>query len=202
MLVGNQPPSMGRAEGGWHVHWTPATRPMLVRLWRTQNLRSKRWSLPLAGRRAGPLQCCPPLISPTWVSQSDHLPPWASVSSSVISKGLNKMLANVPSGSPSTMDSGGHPSVLINLLQNEALSPGGKKCFIGRVMPKFDLLLESQVFGRKRSLFRHLLSDRKLPVSTLDWIIIFFARRCLSKYQTDNFLPRALVGGGTSPWCL
>lgn len=77
------------------------------------------------------------------------------------------MLANVPSGPPSAMGSEGHPSVLINLLRNEALSPGGQTCFIGRVVPKFDLLLESQGLGRKRSLFRHHLSDCKLPLSAL-----------------------------------
>ena len=46
-------------EAGWHVRWTPTIWPTLVRFWRTQNLRARRWSPPSAGRRADPLQCCP-----------------------------------------------------------------------------------------------------------------------------------------------
>ena len=47
------------------------------------------------------------------------------------------------------MGSEGHPSVLINLLRNEALSPGGQTCFIGRVVPKFVFYWSLRVLGGK-----------------------------------------------------
>lgn len=94
-----------------------------------------------------------PLTSRTCVSQCDRLTPRASVSSSVITKGLTEMMTNVPSGSPSAMGSKGRLSISINLRRNEALSPGGQKGLIGRVVTKFDFQLGSQAFRRKKSLF-------------------------------------------------
>ena len=91
----------------------------------------------------------PAPISPTWVSYLTISLPGPQFPPLWYPRGWTRYWLNVPSGPPSAMGSEGHPSVLINLLRNEALSPGGQTCFIGRVVPKFVFYWSLRVLGGK-----------------------------------------------------